>query len=219
MEQVKNEIPDSQSCGPDCSCNTKKGLPLSLKIIILVVIILVAGSVLADSLLKKSHNPANKQETSYSSALASSANQLSASQLQKKDSTGSDSAKPVASLAILVSFSSLDTVANQYDGVIVLVENKADDKSASRMNEISQAAKSIGSRGMNFGTFQLSQSSPDIQMIRSQITPPCALILVKGRGMRGVDSSNINQQKLLQACLAAMQPTSCCPAGGKKVCK
>lgn len=219
MEQNKDENLVSKSCGSDCACNTKKGLPISLKLILFFVIILVACSILANSLLKKSHIITNKQSNSYTSALINKSNGVSVTQSLKKDSSGNGSAKPIASLATLFSFTSLDTVANQYDGVFILVENKTDDKSASRMNEISQAAKSISSRGMNFGTFQLHYASPDFQMITSQLAPPCAIVLAKGRRMLGLDSANINQQKLLQACLAAMQPTSCCPAGGKKVCK
>lgn len=214
MEEIKDENTGSQSCGPDCACNTKKGLPLGLKIILFAVIILVAGSVLANSLLKKTHTTANNHANSYASVLASNTAQSLVSP-SKKGSSGSDSVKSIVSLATLFSFASLDTVAKQYDGVLILVENKADDKTISRINEISQAVKSIGTRGINIGSFKLNQSSTDFKVISSQLAPPCAVVIIKGRRMLGVDSTNINEQKLIQACLAAMQPTSCCAAGSK----
>jgi hypothetical protein len=217
MEQNKDEN-ISQTCGPDCSCNKKKVLPRSLKIVLLLIIILVAGSVLANSLLIKSRAVKNRPVNNYASVLASNTNS-SVSPSRKNESSGNGSAMPVVTLSTLFSFASLDTIAKQYDGVFVLVENKEDDKSTSRINELSQAANSIGTRGMNIGIFQLHHASPDFQMVSSQLAPPCALVLIKGRGMRGVDSANLNQQRLIQASLAAMQPTSCCPAGGKKVCK
>jgi hypothetical protein len=219
MEQKKDENSVSQSCDANCACNAKKGLPPGLKVILLFVILLIAGGVLTNSLFRKSHSATEKREVSYSSALSSNSNLSPAQQKQRKDSAENVSAKSVVSLTELVSFASLDTIANQYDGVFVLVENNADDKSASRINEILEATKSLVSRGVKFGTFQLLHSSADLQMVRAQFTPPCVLVLVKGRGMRGVDSMNINQQNLFQAYLAAMQPVSCCPAGSKSVCK
>jgi hypothetical protein len=69
------------------------------------------------------------------------------------------------------------------------------------------------------GAFQLNREAPDYTTITGQMTPPGVLVVVKGKGMRGVQGSDITETKLLQAYMAAMQPTSCCPAGGSHVCK
>ena len=56
-------------------------------------------------------------------------------------------------------------------------------------------------------------------MFSAQLKPPGVVVILKGRGMRGVQGADITETKLLQAYMAAMQPTSCCPAGGSHVCK
>ena len=81
------------------------------------------------------------------------------------------------------------------------------------------AANAIATQGMRMGVFQLASGTPDFELINSQLPSPGVLVVVKGRGMRGVAGKNITKTNLLQACVAAMQPSSCCPAGGNRVCK
>jgi hypothetical protein len=69
------------------------------------------------------------------------------------------------------------------------------------------------------GTFQLSSDAQDFAMLSAQLQPPGVVVMIKGRGMKGVQGADINQTKLLQAFMGAMQPTSCCPTGGNRVCK
>ena len=70
------ENPASASCGPECSCNAKRGMSLQVKIILFIGIVAVAGAVLASSLMKKSRTTGPvKTPNEY----AVTASQLSAS--------------------------------------------------------------------------------------------------------------------------------------------
>jgi hypothetical protein len=87
------------------------------------------------------------------------------------------------------------------------------------LNEIAASKNAITERGTRMGAFQLSSTAQDFAMLSAQLQPPGVVIIVKGRGMKGVSGADINQTKLLQAFMGAMQPTSCCAAGGNRVCK
>jgi hypothetical protein len=125
----------------------------------------------------------------------------------------------VGSITSLVSFASLDSVAREVDGVFILLLNNEAEKTPVVLQEVAAAGSAIASRGMHTRTFQLDTKAPDYAMITAQMPAPGVLVIVKGRGMRGVQGKDIVQAKLLQAWLAATQPTACCPAGGKRVCK
>ena len=214
------ENPTSSSCGPECPCNTKSGMPLQIKIILFIVIIAVAGAVLSSSLIKKTRTPPPKSSTEY----AVTASQLPASSVvTRKDSTvpsvSSAADTQTVSFKPLASLSDLNTVAQDVEGVFILLIKSETEKTPGIVKEITGAKKAIAARGMHMGTFQLNREAPDYTTITSQMTPPGVLVVVKGKGMRGVQGSDITETKLLQAYMAAMQPTSCCPAGGSHVCK
>jgi hypothetical protein len=212
------ENTNSTACGPDCSCTTKKGLSLQTKIVLLVAILAIAGAVLANSLVNKSKTTA---EANTSTGYAMPASQpVASSAVVPKDSSVSDkpdlqnvSFKPLASL------SALNTDAMDVDGVFILLVKNEAEKTPGILKEVATAKNAIMTHGTRMGTFQLSSNSQDFAMLSAQLQPPGVVVMIKGRGMKGVQGADINQAKLLQAFMGAMQPTSCCPTGGNPVCK
>jgi hypothetical protein len=180
------------------------------------MIIIVAGAVLGHSLIKISRSVATPTKPGYSAVLSLKASMPGAQQRQASET------KPAMqniSFAPLASLASLDTAARDMGGVVILLVNNDTEKTPAMLQEIAAAIKTIASRGTRMGTFQLSGATPDFAAMTAQMPAPGVLVAVKGRGMRGVQGSDINETKLLQAWLAAMQPRSCCPAGGNHVCK
>jgi hypothetical protein len=212
--------PGSQPCGPDCTCNATKGLSMKSRTIFLTIIIVAAGAALSSSLIRKSRSAVPATKSGYSdvlpldnnaAALLSGARQGTVS--ETKPAGENISFTPLSSLA------SLDTVAQNVDGVFILLVNSDADRTPAMQKEIAAATNTLASRGTRAGVYQLAQTTPDFVPITTQMPAPGVLVIVKGRGMRGVQGSDITETKLLQAWIAAMQPTSCCPAGGKRVCK
>jgi hypothetical protein len=209
--------PGSQPCGPECACNSsKKGMSTRTKTICMGIIIIVAGVVLGNSLIRKSRSAVPAPKPGYSSALSI---KTSSSGTQQSPATETKPAMENISLAPLASLASLDTVAREVDGVFILLVNSDAEKTQVIQQEISAAANAITSRGTRTGIFRLAKTAPDFTALTTQMPAPCVLVIVKGRGMRGVPGNEITQTKLLQAWFAAMQPSACCPAGSKRVCK
>ena len=209
------EKPEPQQCGPDCACKAEKGLSRRTKIILLVVIIVCAGAVLASAIVRKSHTAQEQTCSSYASALS-----LKSVAPAKADSTSGarDTGKAI-SFAMLPSLASLDTVAANYEGVFILMVKNDAEKTKAVTQEIGCAAATITAKGMRMGAFQLAAGTPEFESLSTQVPSPGVIVVVKGRGMRAVAGTDITRTNLLQACIAAMQPSSCCPAGGNRVCK
>ena len=185
-----------------------------------MIIIIVAGAVLGNSLLRKSRSAVPLPKPGYSAALPlknDPAAPLSAA--QQSPAAETRPAGKNISFTPLASLSSLDTAARDVDGVFILLVNNETDKTPVMLKEITGAAKTLVSRGTRMSTFELVRTAQDFAMITSQMPAPGVLVIVKGRGMRGVQGNDITETKLLQAWIAALQPTSCCPAGSKRVCK
>ena len=210
MESQETNKSDDQatSCGPDCACNTKTAASSPAKLILLAAIIIVAGAALGYSLMRKSHADSAASPVGYP-ALSHSAAQ------DKKQSSPS---QPEA-FAPLESFAALNTVAKELGGVFVLLVDNDAGKTPAMVQEISAAKNDIASRGLQMGLFQLNRNSPDFDGASAQLKPPGVLVLVKGKGMRGVRGDDITQTNLLQAFMAAMQPSGCCAPGSGKSCK
>jgi hypothetical protein len=188
---TEQKTPVSGDCGAECGCHAQKGPARRWKLIILFIIVTAAAAALIHSISKKSSAP---------------------------DPACTPVCAP-SGVAALSSLASLNTQAQNFDGVFLLVTANPAEKTPGLEKEIGAAIASIGSRGVRMGSFQLSLEAPDYAMITAQMPPPCVLVLVKGKGMRGVPGNEVNQNRLLQAFLSAQQPSSCCPAGGQKVCK
>lgn len=208
----------SSECGPDCSCTTKKGLPLQVKVILLVIIIAIAGTVLANSLINKSRTKA-AVDSPMGYALTASQPSASSAIVQTDSAVSGKADTQIVSLKPLASLSALNTVALDVDGVFILLVKSDAEKTPSILKEIASAKNAIMAHGTRMGTFQLSSDAQDFAMLSAQLQPPGVVVIIKGRGMKGVRGADINQTKLLQAFMGAMQPTSCCSAGGNRVCK
>jgi hypothetical protein len=205
-------------CGPDCSCTTKKGLPLQTKIVLLVAILAIAGAVLANSLVNKSKTTATTN-TSTGYEMPASQPSVSSSIVQKDSSVSSKTDTQNVSFKPLASLSALNTEAMDVDGVFILLVKSESEKTPGILKEIAAAKNAIFVRGIRMRTFQLSNDAQDFAMLSAQLQPPGVVVIIKGKGMKGVRGGDINQTKLLQAFMGAMQPTSCCAAGGNRVCK
>ena len=209
MENPETNKSDDQvtSCGPDCACTTKTASSPA-KLILFAIIIIVAGAALGYSLMRKSHADSNASPAGYP-ALS-----LNAAQDKKQ----SPPSQPEA-FAPLESFTSLNTVAKELGGVFVLLVDNDAGKTPAMVQEITAAKNAIAAHGMQMGMFQLNRNSPDFEGASEQLKPPGVLVLVKGKGVRGVPGAEITQTNLLQAFMAAMQPSGCCAAGSGKSCK
>jgi hypothetical protein len=211
----KTEQSDAQQCDPGCTCKAETRKSKKAKFILAGIIIICAGAVLANSIIRKSRQPSPPPVAGYASALSYKTD-LAA----KPDSAGrTENSAHAMSFAMLTSLSSLDAAASQYDGVFILMAKSDAEKSPDIFHEIESAATTIKSNGMRMGAFQLAAGTPDFEALSPQLPSPGVLVIVKGRGMRGVSGKDITRTNLLQACIAAMQPSSCCAAGSNRTCK
>ena len=72
----------------------------------------------------------------------------------------------------------------------------------------------IEAQGQKIGLFTLKTDSPDYAQVAAQISVPCVLAMVKGRGMIPV-SGDITETKLIQGFVAASSSGGGCgPASG-----
>jgi hypothetical protein len=213
---AENSLPKQpQSCGPECSCNEKKGLSAKTKMLLFSIIIICAGAVLANSIIRKSHLAKKPAKAAYASALAS--NQ---SLLIKKDSLSEIKTEEPADFFIpLPSLSSLNQLAAVYDGVFILLIKNETEKSQPMTKEIKDAINTLAARDIRMGSFQLAGGTQDFAMLNSQLLSPGVVVIMKGSGMRGVSGNDITQAKLLQASVAAMLPSGCGPGACKTPCK
>jgi len=210
------EKSESQQCGPDCACKDEKGLSKRTKLILLAVIILCAGAVLASAIVRKSHQAQAPTSSSYASALSLKS---SAAPLKADSTSGAQDTGKAITFAMLPSFASLDTLAANFDGVFILMVKSEAEKTKAITQEIGYAATAITAKGVRMGAFQLAAGTPEFASLSTQVPSPGVIVVVKGHGMRAVAGNNITRTNLLQACIAAMQPSGCCPAGGNRVCK
>jgi hypothetical protein len=211
----KTEQSNAPQCDAGCACEAETRKSKRAKFILAAVIIICAGAVLANSIIRKSRQPSPSPTSGYASALSYKADIAA-----KPDPAGrtEDSAHAM-SIATLTSLSSLDEVAGQFDGVFILLVKTDAEKTSAISREIESATTTIKSQGMHMGAFQLAAGTPDFETLNSQLPTPGVLVVVKGRGMRGVSGKNVTRTNLLQACIAAMQPSSCCAAGSNHTCK
>jgi hypothetical protein len=222
MDNDKN-VPAEKSCASECACKKKtSGLSSRTRLFFLIIIVVVAGAVLANSIKKKSVATDTATQSGYTVKAPIAPGTVPASQSSETKSTYTATAKAAlqsGTFVRLAAFSSLDTLANGFDGIFVLLVNKEEEKTASVTSAIDSAIKAIGSRNIKIGLFQLAGTSPDFNDVATQMPPPCVLVLVKGKGMRGVRGNDISTSRLLQAYTGAMQPSGCCPSGSAGGCK
>jgi hypothetical protein len=182
------------------------------------IIIFCAGAVLANSLIRKSRQPQMAAKADYASALASNCNSI-----VKKDSlTKVNTEQSSGAYIPLPSLASLDTVATGYDGVFILLIKSEAEKIPAMTKEIKDAINAIAVHGIRMGAFRLAAGTQEFDIFNAQLPSPGVVVIMKGRGMRGVSGGDITQTKLLQACVAAMLPSGCGPGAcqsGSASCK
>jgi hypothetical protein len=125
-----------------------------------------------------------------------------------------DKPTPTLSFKPLDSLASLNKVAADSDAVFVLLgaEDQLDMKPITK--EVELAAKKIQANGMRVSAFTLKKDSPNYTQLAKQFSIPCAVAMVKGRGISAV-SGEITEAKLIQAFVTASRSgSSCCPGGG-----
>lgn len=203
--------------GADCGCDSgcccgSKGLSTKVKIIVCLVILIAAAIVLGRGFLKKSAVSNDKSKDAFASAfLVNRPVETPVVTEQAKESyIEPDKAKlwgdPLDSLA------SLNKVATNLDAVFVFISGKSDDKDPAITKEIENAAGKFQSRGSSIAAYSLVKVSKDYAQITGQVSAPCVIAMVKGKGM-SVVSDNITEAKLLEALIAASRPSSCGPSG------
>jgi hypothetical protein len=211
VTQENSSPQPAQSCGPECSCNEKKGLSTRTKTILFCLIIICAGAVLASALIRKSRQPQIPAKADYASALASNSGPL----IKKDSLTKVNTEQSSGAYIPLPSLASLDTVATGYDGVFILLIKNEAEKTPAMTKEIKDAINAIAVQGVRMGAFQLAAGTQEFDMFNAQLRSPGLVVIMKGRGMRGVSGGDITQTKLLQACVAAMMPSGCGPGACK----
>jgi len=231
---------DLQSCceGGDCCSPATGGAGKKWKMVVFLVIVVAAGAVLARSFIRRSDSTADQTQQSFAAiqpevksdapppgtAIKAQTPTTSRSNLGSpsapSDTTKEDTPVKAAQAlwgAELDSLASLNKVATSSDAVFVFLA--ADDQQANQTvtKEIDAAAKKIQASGVLVSAFRLNKGAQNYAEVASQLSIPCVLAMVKGRGVSGV-SGPITETKLIQAFVAASRPASgCCPAGAGPV--
>ena len=120
--------------------------------------------------------------------------------------------------APLHSLDDLNLVATNTDAVFLVVPSADLARLAVIRKEVSTAAVTIRSRGIQIGTYQLSKDVPEYGELVEQVGAPAVLAMSKGLGMSAVADKDVTQKRLLQALDASAKPSGCgaggCGAGG-----
>ena len=211
----KENLEDSRACCPSASGSgdcypTTPGGRKGWKIVVCILIVVAAGVVLARSVISKSNSATDQIQQSFAAiqpeAKADTSSALNAT-------AKSDKAAPTLWGPELDSLASLNQVAASSDAVFVFLA--ADDQQANQTvtKEIDAAAKKIQAGGVLVSAFRLNKGAQNYAQVASQLSLPCVLAMVKGRGVSGV-SGQITETKLIQAFVAASRPASGCGPSG-----
>lgn len=114
----------------------------------------------------------------------------------------------------LESFSSLNKVALNEDGVFIFIPGK-DDKNIKKdiTDAVAAAEKTLKTNGVAMGLYTLKTDSTDYSTISKQVQVPGLVVAVKGRGM-GIVTGEITEEKLLQTFVACINAGGGCGSGG-----
>ena len=222
------------SCEPGCKCNAAPGgNSRKLKLLVLVVIIIAAIAVAARSLIRQSNNPGKADQKQFAAVLPQDKSEAPAVKTPSPDATvdtqanKSNAAETAAPEKAdwgepLSSVTALNDVAADVDAVFILLSNEQNKSSDPAVKEMESAATTIKARGIRIRSFYLKKEAPEYQSFSQQVSVPGVVVLVKGRGMNAVQAGQITADRLLQAFVAASQPSGCGPSsscGPKSVCK
>jgi len=228
---------DLQPCcdGGSCCPSGSDGGGKNWKIAMFILIVVAAGAVLARSIIRKSDSsteqgqdtfaviqpeviqdtpsPLKAEATTQDPTASKGDTETPAAANEKTEEDVSDKASHALWGPELDSLASLNKVAADTDAVFILLA--ADDQEGSRAatRQIEAAAKKIQSGGTRISAFRLKQGAPDYANLAKQLSVPCVLAMVKGRGLSGV-SGEITETKLVQAFVMASRPASGCGPSG-----
>lgn len=208
QKPATNRVEKTAQCEPGCNCG-KTGLGTKGKMIICLVVIIAAMGVLGRSYARKAVTGTSQAQTTFAATASVLPSPGSSAVMEAKLSWG----EPLKDMA------SLNKVAAQQNAVFMYLVEKGRGTDAAVKRQIEQAAgKAQQSGGMKMALYTLDTGSKDYAQITSQVSAPCVLAMVKGRGM-SVVSGEITEAKLLQAIVAASRPSACCPGSGPSGCK
>ena len=242
---VQENSPAGEPCcaGGSCSPSGSDGGGKNWKIAVFILVVIAAGAVLARSLMSRpesisdeaqqafaviqpeSASPANPAVTSDAPAeseivIEEASVAIEAPSVTKDTVKAEVPDKPELTLSFkpLDSLASLNTVAADTDAVFVLLGGKDQLDMQPITKEVEAAAKKIQAGGMRVSAFTLKKDSPNYTQLAKQFSIPCAVAMVKGRGISAV-SGEITEAKLIQAFVTASRSgSSCCPGGGGGTC-
>jgi hypothetical protein len=168
-------------------------------------VLAAAGALVARAVVKNNATVAAPESASF--AVPTVAVQSS--------SNGVTAAVDTNAVKEISSFSELNTMAKDMDGVFVFLPGKTNAAAKEATAQIRSAAQTI-ERQMKgkIGIFTLKTDSRDYGQVASQIALPGTLAMVKGRGMAPV-SGEITEAKLIQAFVSASNAGGGCgPSAG-----
>jgi hypothetical protein len=237
----QENTPAAEPCcaGGSCCPSGSDGGGKNWKIVVFILVVIAAGAVLARSLMNKSNSisddaqqafaviqpeiPSPAKPAATADAPAESEVVLEAVSVAiETPSVTQDTAKAevadnpesTVSFKPLDSLASLNKAAADTNAVFVLLG--AEDMQAIS-SQVEAAAKKIQASGMRVSAFTLKKDSPDYARLAKQFSIPCAVAMVKGRGISAVPGE-ITEAKLIQAFVTASRSgSSCCP-GGSATC-
>jgi len=236
----KGNLEDSQACCPSASgggdcCPPSPGGGKGWKTAVFILIVVAAGVVLARSLIKKSNTTTDQTEQSFATIQpVGKSDTPSTTNVTTKAETPTESKSEIKSPSVengkagmevsnettsslwgkpLDSLASLIKVAAETDAVFILLAAEDKQNMQPITKQIEAAAKKVQSNGVRVSAFTLKKDAPNYAQLAKQLSIPCVLAMVKGRGMSGV-SGDITETKLVQAFVMASRPSSGCgPAG------
>ncbi len=222
----------SENCGPGCDCGKSSGNK-KIKVAVCIIVLLAVGGIFAYKATGTKQSAPTNTETIFVAPVANANEQKPtvptidkqetvATVVESKEAVQSiDEQKPAVEAVkdekivgvSLDSLAALNKVAMNQDAVFIFVPAKGiNSASKEDMDAIASAQKKIESTGAKIGLYTLQSSSTDYANIASQVTPPCMLVMSKGKGM-GAAPGPITEDKLLQAYVASSRAGGC-GAGG-----
>jgi hypothetical protein len=245
--QENTPAPEPCCAGGSCSSSGSDGGGKNWKIAVFILVVIAAGVVLARSLMSKSDSisdeaqqafavigpecssespsspkPAVKSDAPAESEIAvKGASVAVEAPLVTKDTAKAevpDKPAPTLLFKPLDSLASLNKVAADSDAVFVLLGGEDQLSMEPITKEVEAAAKKIQAGGTRVSAFTLKKDSPNYTQLAKQFAVPCAVAMVKGRGISAV-SGEITEAKLIQAFVTASRSgSSCCPGGSGGTC-
>ena len=216
----QEEASNLQPCcdGGSCCASGSDGGGKKWKIAVFILIVVAAGVVLARSLIGKSNSAADQTQQLFATIQPDDKPATPAVVNATTETQGPN--QPASSLwgEPLDSLASLNKVAADTDAVFILFAADDQESSQAATKQIEAAAKTIRGSGTRVSAFRLKQGTADYANLTKQLSIPCVLAMVKGRGLSGV-SGEITETKLVQAFVTASRPSSgCCPPGSGASC-